>query len=237
MSDKITEVNQVDDDLSLIGLSGPLVVEAGKKGKKPEYQNVADRVVLASRGDNEHTIYVQNPVRVNVYDIKDPKEFKLDGDSQKITFEIHGTIYKVRPFEDEDGLWASAVSTAVPARILEEIFMSEVELENGTGAAVSYKPEELYALLTGDDDVVYLVYSGANQTFLREDGEWVPLDDPTGDKLDDLYIEYVTPEFVEKFDKKKGKNLSAKDLIIADDVVTASAAAGFKFAGVINKKD
>lgn len=237
MSDRIAGVNQIDDDLSLVGLSGPLVIEAGTKGEKPEYQNVANRVVLVSRGDDEYSIHVENPVRVNVYDIDDPKEFKFDVDSQKITFEIRGTIYKVRPFEDEDGLWASAVRTAVPARILEEIFMSEVELENGTGAAVSYKPEELYALLNGDDEVVYLVYSGANQTFLREDGEWAPLDDPTGDKLDDLYIEYVEPEFVEKFDKKKGKNLSAEDLVIADDVVTASAATGFKFASVINKKD
>ena len=115
--------------------------------------------------------------------------------------------------------------------------MSEVAAGDELTGADLYNPEELYALLNGDDEVVYLVYSGADQTFLREDGEWVALDDPTGDKLDDLYIEYVTDDFVKKFDKKKGKNLTATDLVIGNETVTASAATGLKFASVINKKD
>lgn len=216
---------------------GPLVLEAkddeGELHHRPLYS-----VVL--RQDDTGIYAVLGGVEGSgMYNLKSADDLKVDASAPKITFESQGTIYTVRRFEDLDGTWASMTGAAVPAQVLEEIYMNEVAADAAPETAVDYQPEELYALSNDSGDVVYLVYSGANQSFIRKDGEWTPLEDPNGDALDDLYIEYVSPEFVDVFDKKEKKGLTVSDLADyeEDTPVTASAAAGLRFAGVINKKD
>lgn len=218
---------------------GPMVLEAkdseGDLGHRPVY------AVSTERNEDGLFVVLGGVEGAGMYILKSDKDLKVDASAPKITFESQGTMYTVRKFQDSDGTWASTTGAAVPAEVLEEIFMNEITAEVTPDLAVDYAPEELYALADDSGSIVHLVYSGTNQTFVRKDGEWVPLDDPNGDVLDDLYIEYVSPEFVDVFDKKEKKGLTVDDLVDyeADQTVTvtASAATGFKFASVINKKD
>jgi hypothetical protein len=216
---------------------GPLVLEGkdseGAVGHRPLYA-----VVLAD-GPEGTSVTLGGVEGAGQYALKSARDLKVDADTPKITFESQGTIYTIRKFQDSDGTWASMTGAAVPAQVLEEIYMNELAADTMPESAVDYNPEELYALANDSGDVVHLIYSGANQTFVRKDGEWAPLDDPNGDMLDDLYIEYVAPDFVAYFDKNEKKGLTVSDLTDyeTEDVVTASAATGFKFARVINKKD
>lgn len=218
---------------------GPMVLEGddgeGGLGHRPLYS-------VSTRNTPDGLYVVLGGVEgAGMYLLKSADDLKVDASAPKITFKSQGTMYTVRKFQDSDGTWASTTGAAVPARVLEEIFMNEITAEVTPDLAIDYAPEELYALADNDRKIVHLVYSGTNQTFLRKDGEWVPLEDPNGDVLDDLFIEYVSPEFVEVFDKKEKKGLTVADLVDYETdqtpAVTASAATGFKFASVINKKD
>ena len=176
-----------------------------------------------------------------MYALKSPNDLDVEADASKITFKSQGTIYTIRKFQDSDGTWASMTGATVPAEALEEIFMNEITAEVAPESAKDYAEEELYALSDNDGKVTYLVYSGANVTYIRKGGKWEVLDDPNGDVLDDMFIDYVSPEFVDVFDKKESKGLTTADLVDFETeetvTVTASAATGFKFARVINKKD
>jgi hypothetical protein len=217
---------------------GPMVLEAdagdGEIGHRPVLS-----VSLIEDPEDGVAVQLGGVEGAGYYQLKSAKDFKVDASVPKITFEFQGTIYTIRKFQDSDGTWASMTGAAVPAEVLEEIFMDETTADFAPDLAKNYDPEELYTLTNDSGDVVYFVYSGANQTFIRKDGEWASLDDPNGDLLDDLYIEYVSPAFVDYFDKNEKKGLTVSDLTDyeTDEVVTASAATGFKFASVINKKD
>lgn len=198
-------------------------------------------LVEETEEDGSSRVYVvgDNPERERYYYLDSVSDFNADVEDQEITFEAQGTIYSVRRFEDADGLWASATGTPVPAKILEEIFMDSVNVLAAGEPGANYAPEELYTLTDDSGNVSFLVYSGANQTFIRKAGAWEPLDDPDGDMLDDLYIDYVSPEFVDYFDKNEKKGLTTADVAksVEDSSVTASASTGLKFAGSVNKKD
>jgi hypothetical protein len=176
-----------------------------------------------------------------MYALKSPDDLDVEADASKITFKSQGTIYTIRKFQDSDGTWASMTGAAVPAEALEEIYMNELAAEVAPDSAINYQEEELYALSDNDGKIAYLVYSGANVTYIRKGGKWEVLDDPNGDVLDDMFIDYVSPEFVDVFDKKESKGLTTADLVDYETeetvTVTASAATSFKFARVINKKD
>lgn len=218
---------------------GPMVLEAkdadGDLGHRPVYS--------VSVSDEDDALYVMlgGVEGAGMYQLKSLADLKVDASAPKITFESQGTIYTVRKFQDSDGAWASTTGAVVPAEVLEEIFMNEIAADVAPELAKDYAPEELYALSDNSGKIAYLVYSGANTTYVRKDGEWTVLDDPNGDALDDMYIDYVSPEFVDVFDKKESKGLTVDDLVDYETdeavTVTASAATGFKFAGVINKKD
>jgi hypothetical protein len=216
---------------------GPLVLEASD-GDGGIGHRAVESVVLTD-GPDEVSVTLGGVEGSGNYVLKSAKDLQVDADTPKITFESQGTIYTIRKFQDSDGAWASMTGAAVPAQVLEEIYMNEIAADVAPDETTVYDPEELYALSNDSGDVAYLVYSGANQTFIRKDGEWTPLEDPNGDLLDDLYIEYVSPDFVAYFDKNEKKGLTVSDLTDyeTDEVVTASAATGFKFASVINKKD
>lgn len=216
---------------------GPLVVEAtnsdGETGHRAVYSvvmtNDANGVVVTLHGTEGSGEYV----------LDSPDDLDVDATASKIAFKSQGTIYTVRKFQDSDGTWASMTGAVVPAQVLEEIFMNETNADAGLDQVANFNPEELYTLANDSGEIVHLVYTGADQTFVRKDGQWAPLDDPNGDILDNLYIQDVTPAFVDYFDKKESKGLTVDDLAKYEDdtVVTASAATGFKFARVINKKD
>lgn len=218
---------------------GPMVMEAkdseGVMGYRPVYS-------LSVSDEDDYLYVVLGGVEGSgMYLLKSLSDLKVDASASKITFKSQGTIYTVRKFQDSDGVWASMTGAAVPAEALEEIFMNEIATEVASESVKDYAPEELYALSDDDGKIAYLVYSGANVTYIRKGGKWEVLDDPNGDVLDDMYIDYVSPEFVELFDKKESKGLTTADLADYETeetvTVTASAATGFKFAGVINKKD
>lgn len=219
---------------------GPMVLEAkdgeGDVGHRPVYA-----VSVVSGMPDGLYVTVGGVEGAGMYLLKSADDLKVDASAPKITFKSQGTMYTVRKFQDSDGAWASTTGAAVPASVLEEIFMNEITADVTPEQAIDYAPEELYTLADDSRKIVHLVYSGANQTFLRKDGEWVPLEDPNGDVLDDLFIEYVSPAFVDVFDKKENKGLTVADLadyeLDQTETVTASAATGFKFASVINKKD
>lgn len=218
---------------------GPMVMEAkdseGNVGHRPLYS--------VSVADEDGFLYVMlgGVEGAGMYSIKSLSDLKVDASASEITFKSQGTMYKVRKFQDSDGTWASMTGASVPAEALEEIFMNEITSEVSPESTVQYGPEDLYALHDNDGKVTYLVYSGADVTYVRKSGKWEVLDDPNGDVLDDMYIEYVSPDFVDLFDKKESKGLTVDDLADyeTDEIatVTASAATGFKFASVINKKD
>lgn len=218
---------------------GPMVMEAkdadGDLGHRPVYS------VSVSDEDDYLYVVLGGVEGSGMYLIKSLSDLKVDASASKITFESQGTIYTVRKFQDSDGVWASMTGAAVPAEALEEIFMNEIAAEVASESVKDYGPEELYALSDNDGKIGYLVYSGADVTYIRKDGKWEVLDDPNGDVLDDMYIDYVSPGFVELFDKKESKGLTTADLADYETeetvTVTASAATGFKFARVINKKD
>lgn len=218
---------------------GPLVLEG--KGSEGELGHHSLYAVILTDSPDEVSVRLGGVEGAGEYTLKSAKDFKVNASASEITFKSQGTIYTIRKFQDSDGIWASMTGAAVPAEALEEIFMNEITADVAPESAKDYGPEELYALYDNDGKVTYLVYSGADVTYIRKDGKWVVLDDPNGDALDDMYIEYVSPEFVDFFDKKESKGLTADDLANyeADEPVatTASAATGFKYARVINKKD
>jgi hypothetical protein len=218
---------------------GPMVMEAkdsdGDLGHRAVYS------LSVSDEDDYQYVILGGVEGSGMYLLKSPSDIQVDASASKITFQSQGTMYTVRKFQDSDGVWASTTGAAVPAEALEEIFMNEIAAEVAPESVKDYAPEELYALSDNDGKVTFLVYSGANVTYIRKDGKWEVLDDPNGDVLDDMYIDYISPEFVELFDKKESKGLTTADLVDYEAeetvTVTASAATGFKFASVINKKD
>lgn len=218
---------------------GPMVLEA-----KDADGDLGHRAIYSvSVSDEDDYLYVTTGTfqGAGMYSIKSPSDVKVDASASKITFESQGTMYIVRKFQDSDGTWASTTGATAPAEALEEIFMNEVTAEVAPESAKDYTAEELYALSDNDGKITYLVYSGAGKTYIRKGGKWEVLDDPNGDALDDMYIQDVLPAFVDVFDKKESKGLTVDDLVDYETeetvTVTASAATGFKFAGVINKKD
>lgn len=231
MSDKIIPIKSTLDN-STIGFEGPMVVEFTVPGD--DYVSHYP-VTYVTVNQDKTSIEAGNPDRVRLYELASPDDScTIDESTQKLTFTVQGTIYTVRPFMDEDGIWASRAGVPVPAGVLEEILMDEATSDNGG----QLDAEELYALTDDNDNVVYLIYMGADKTFYRDNGTWVELDDPNGDALDGYYIDQVAPAFVDVFDKQDGKGLTSNDLTgeVTDNVVTASAVSGFKFARPINKK-
>lgn len=218
---------------------GPLVLE-GKDGEGAIGHRSLYAVVLTDGPDGVY-VTLGGVEGAGEYTLKSARDLKVDASASEITFKSQGTIYTIRKFQDSDGTWASMTGAAVPAEALEEIFMNESTAEVAPESAKDYGPEELYALSDNDGKITYLVYSGADVTYVRRGGKWEVLDDPNGDVLDDMFIEYVSPEFVDIFDKKESKGLTTADLVDYETeetvTVTASAATGFKFARVINKKD
>jgi hypothetical protein len=218
---------------------GPMVMEAkdadGDLGHRAVYS------VSVSDEDDYLYVVLGGVEGSGMYLLKSLADLKVDAPASKITFKSQGTIYTIRKFQDSDGTWASMTGAAAPAEALEEIFMNEITAEVAPESAKDFAEEELYALSDNDGKVTYLVYSGANVTYIRKGGKWEVLDDPNGDVLDDMFIDYVSPEFVDVFDKKESKGLTTADLVDFETeetvTVTASAATGFKFARVINKKD
>lgn len=218
---------------------GPMVLEAedgeGGLGHRPVYS------VSVETNPDGMFVVLGGVEGSGMYALKSPSDLDVEADASKITFKSQGTIYTIRKFQDSDGTWASTTGAAVPAQVLEEIYMNELAADVTPDSAVDYQGEELYALSDNDGKITYLVYSGTNLNYIRKGGKWELLDDPNGDALDDMFIDYVSPEFVEVFDKKESKGLTTADLVDYETeetvTVTASAATGFKFAGVINKKD
>lgn len=218
---------------------GPMVLEA--KDGDGDLGHHAIYSVSVSDEDGYLYVMLGGVEGSGMYLLKSPSDIKVDSSASKITFESQGTMYNVRKFQDSDGTWASMTGAAVPAGALEEIFMNEITADVAPESANDYGAEELYALSDDDGKITYLVYSGADVTYIRKGGQWEVLDDPNGDVLDDMYIQDVLPAFVDVFDKKESKGLTVDDLVDYETeetvTVTASAATGFKFAGVINKKD
>lgn len=220
---------------------GPMVLQRKEGSKMLPLQAIVSFTVTSVDGE---AAYVEcgdgNFERRYVLD--SPSDLMMDATSSasKIEFKSQGTMYSVRRFTDDDGFWASTTGESVPAKVLEELVMANADALAGDATEPTYGPEELYALSDGDGKIVYLVYSGAGQTYTRQDGAWVPLDDPNGDVLDDLYIDYPRPGFVEYFDKNQKKGVTTADMEKFNsktDVAVTASATNFRFASVINKKD
>lgn len=229
-------VTKLDENTTIYAY-GPMVLEGVDSEGEPGYRPIYS-VGLTKLGKDSY-VELGGIEGAGLYRVESEKDLTVDAKAPKITFKSQGTIYTVRRFQDSDGTWASTTGASAPAQILEEIFMNENAAEFAPGTEKDYAPEELYVLSDNEGDIAFLVYSGANQTFIRGAGAWEPLDDPDGDMLDDLYIDYVTPEFVDYFDKNEKKGLSLADVSKAteDSSVTASASTGFKFASNATKKD
>jgi hypothetical protein len=214
---------------------GPMVLEGGL-GNRPVF------IVTLVDDENGAVVNVADAMIVRSYSLESVDDFTVEPNAPKITFKSQGTIYTVRRFQDSDGTWASMTGAAVPAQALEEIFMNDVVEEATPELAGNYADEALQTLSSGDGKVAYLIYTGADKTYSREDGEWVALDDPNGDLLDGYYIDDVSPGFVDYYDKNSKKGITADDVDNfngnAEVGVTASASAQtYRFAPAPKKKD
>jgi hypothetical protein len=180
--------------------------ELGRRVYVPTYGVIIENI------DGQPYVGIANINGTRYYRIEDPKDVTVDEAKGEITFSSYGKIYRIRAFQDSDGLWASRLQTFVPAQALEERFMAEVTTAFSPNAPAD--DENLYAAVDGDtDEVKYLVYSTESGMYTRSNRGWfkVPKDD---ESLDDLEVYEVSPKFIKIYDMAEGND----DQLLADDV-------------------
>lgn len=146
------------------------------------------------------------------YPIDDVEDVKISDSGEDITFSSYGKIYRVRPFQDSDGTWASRLGIDVPADSLEERYMAEVD--NAFSPNAPADDENLYAAIDEDtNEVKYLVYSTDSGMYIRNKNAWfrLPKDD---ESLDDLMVMEVNPKFIKIYDMAEGND----EQLLSDDV-------------------
>lgn len=146
------------------------------------------------------------------YPIDKVEDVKINDSSTEITFSSYGRIYKVRPFQDSDGSWASQLGIDVPADSLEERYMAEISTAFSPNAPAD--DENLYAAVDEDtNEVKYLVYSTDSGMYIRNKNAWfrLPKDD---ESLDDLTVVEVNSKFIKIYDMSEGNDES----LLLDDI-------------------
>jgi hypothetical protein len=166
--------------------------------KATENNEIVVKVLLASGG--------------RTFPILDEADFKINAAKGNITFKSYGRIYTVRAYQDSDGLWASALGTAVPAKALEDMYIKEEDMAFSPNAPK--QEENLYAAVDSQTgEVKELVYSYTGGMYTRSSEGWFKV--PNGDEsLDGLEILEVDPSFIKVFDRAQAaeKMLKSKDI-------------------------
>ncbi len=203
-------IDEINADGELVqGQVGPLVVAEIHAGENEIVHIPAIAVFIESVGSSPAIggrVSIVTAERTHTRQLGAPQEFIFDRYQRQGHFlSLENRLYWIRPFCDQDGVWASYLQIPVPAEVLEKRLWFEMEETGG------FNPcnEEIFVLTSNDLEIDYLAYSAIGQIWLREKGEWQPLVDPTGMLLDGLTIREVNPRIIYEFDDSESREISA----------------------------
>jgi hypothetical protein len=198
-------------------LRGPAVLSSYDKEDEVErlYPIYALFPVMTDGG---YRVAAATPDRTMEYTVKDLNEVKINRAKNQITFSAYDRIYTVRAFQDSDGVWASRLAVPVPAKSLEERFMTEAD--NAFSPDAPADSEDLFAAVNDETGLVEeLVYAYEGGAFARSSGGWFQLPE-NDDSLDGMTVVPVTPKFISAFDRaesgKKSMTLAEAEKFSTD---------------------
>jgi hypothetical protein len=199
----------IGDDVNILGR--PAVLEAYDEEAKVA-RTYPTRYLEKTTENNQIVVVVGSINGGKTFPILEEADFKINANKGNITFKSYGRIYTVRAYQDSDGIWASTLGTAVPAKALEDMYIKEEDMAFSPNAPT--QEENLYAAIdTQNGEVKELVYSYTGGMYTRSSEGWFKV--PNGDEsLDGLEILEVDPSFIKVFDRAQAaeKMLKSEDI-------------------------
>jgi len=196
-------------DVNILGR--PAVLEAYDEEDKVT-RTYPTRYLEKTTENNEIIVVVGSIDGGKTFPILEESDFKINPTKGNITFKSYGRIYTVRAYQDSDGIWASKLGTAVPAKALEDMYIKEEDMAFSPNAPK--QEENLYAAVDSQTgEIKELVYSYTGGMYTRSSEGWFKV--PNGDEsLDGLEILEVDPSFIKVFDRAQAadKKLESGDV-------------------------